>query len=218
MSKSNLKHSSLIIALLSAALLYKLYKLAFKRPKIFNIIDKLPSDGAYKKRKAEQIKGATYHHTGVTSKQTTENIARYHVFNNGWPGIGYHYVISPDGKIEQTQSDLSVSYHNGYNNTGYIGISCKGNFNNDQITDKQYDSMISLCNYLKGKYKNFKFLVGHKEYPTARTSCPGKYSRIEEIRRRTGLINPYSEVKKGGSIPASYSASYRTYNPSEADN
>ena len=39
------------------------------------------------------------HHTASTAKETVEQIHNFHINNNGWAGIGYHFYIRKDGTI-----------------------------------------------------------------------------------------------------------------------
>ena len=50
-------------------------------------------------RKLESITDIAIHHSG-TIVGDSASFARFHVQNNGWAGIGYHYVVLLDGTIE----------------------------------------------------------------------------------------------------------------------
>jgi N-acetylmuramoyl-L-alanine amidase len=70
---------------------------------IKNIIDTLAKHKAktYKTRSTDKIKYIIVHHS-ATVQGSAESFANYHVKNNGWPGIGYHFVITKKGEIYQT--------------------------------------------------------------------------------------------------------------------
>lgn len=52
------------------------------------------------------------HHTGnaVDDDMSARQIHRSHK-NNGWTGIGYHYVVRKDGSIERGRPHWSVGAH-----------------------------------------------------------------------------------------------------------
>ncbi len=88
--------------------------------------------------------------------------------------VGYHFVIEIDGKTTQTRKISEAGAHTrGYNN--HIGICLTGNFEKEEPTRQQIDSLIDLLTKLEGK------VVGHKDL--AATLCPGKnfYKSIKKI-------------------------------------
>ncbi|MBI2600039.1 N-acetylmuramoyl-L-alanine amidase, partial [Candidatus Daviesbacteria bacterium] len=50
-------------------------------------------------RDLSQVNFLAIHHTAAPDTQTPEEIANYHIQNNGWGGIGYHFVITKDGTV-----------------------------------------------------------------------------------------------------------------------
>ena len=52
--------------------------------------------------------------------------ANYHVNDNDWAGIGYHYYITNDGNIYQTNSDDIISYHASGSNTTSLAVAITG--------------------------------------------------------------------------------------------
>jgi len=67
-------------------------------------------------------------HHSLTRMGNAEIFARYHVETNGWPGIGYHYVIGQDGEIEWCWDTDIKTYHAGRHNAYAVGICLTGNF------------------------------------------------------------------------------------------
>lgn len=153
---------------------------AYVKPE--NITDQLTKSGSYQKRSLNDITDITVHHSASLNGEP-EAYARHHVYNNGWPGIGYHYVIQPDGKIYQVNELDSVSYHNGYNNTNAIGICLTGNFNIEDPKKAQLVSLRKLIRNLKIKIPSIKYVVGHKQVTS--TSCPGQYMDLDSLRKLT---------------------------------
>ena len=168
------------------------------QPPMVDLVDSLPKHPTlppYQNRTA-RIARVVVHHTDTPPNFTVRQIADYHVNGerrdaNGnlvkaqWPGIGYHYVILPDGTINQTQRPETRSYHAGNANNDSIGVSLIGrfmrrNWNGTPIpTDQQLpappqlDSTARLIAWLMKEHgiTAITKIVGHKE--VSDTSCPG---------------------------------------------
>lgn len=112
------------------------------------------------------------HHTASTAKETVEQIHNFHINNNGWAGIGYHFYIRKDGTIYKGRDEKYAGAHCENYNSVSLGICCEGNFEIEKPTEKQIQSVTDLVKYLRKKYGNFK-LVGHKDLNA--TACPGQY-------------------------------------------
>ena len=76
---------------------------------IDDIVDNLPKHDSltYRTRALTDITTLTIHHTVSSPENSIVSIAVYHVnprenVPNGWPGIGYHFVIKDDGRIFRT--------------------------------------------------------------------------------------------------------------------
>lgn len=112
------------------------------------------------------------HHTASTAKETVEQIHNFHKNNNGWAGIGYHFYIRKDGTIYKGRDENFVGAHCEKYNSVSLGICLEGNFEIEQPTEKQLNSLTDLLRYLRKKYGNFK-VARHKDLNA--TACPGKY-------------------------------------------
>lgn len=95
--------------------------------------------------------------------------------NQGWAGIGYHYVIDLDGTVEKGRVESKAGAHCvGYNNKSlgicYIGgLARDGETPKDTRTEAQKAALIKLLKELKAKYPNAK-IVGHNQF--AKKACP----------------------------------------------
>lgn len=130
------------------------------------------------------------HHAGFPDgdkDSSAEEIHKFHQQVNGWAGIGYHYVIRKDGRIEQGRRPQMVGAHALHHNKNSVGICVAGNFNVAKPNYKQLDSLKLLTAWLCQRYKlnpmKDGVIVGHKNLND--TTCPGKnlYSKLGEIRR-----------------------------------
>lgn len=133
------------------------------------------------------------HHTASTAKETVEQIHNFHINNNGWAGIGYHFYIRKDGTIYKGRPEKYSGAHCENYNSVSLGICLEGNFEIEQPTEKQLTSLSELIQYLKKKYGNVQ-VVGHRDLNA--TACPGKnlYSKMGSVIANT--ISPKEEYVK----------------------
>ena len=102
------------------------------------------------------------HHTASTAKETVEQIHNFHINNNGWAGIGYHFYIRKDGTIYKGRDEKYAGAHCVDYNSISLGICLEGNFETEQPTDSQLKSLSELLQHLKNKYGNVQ-IVGHRD-------------------------------------------------------
>lgn len=146
---------------------------------IKNIVDLLPAGyGTYGTRSLEQITTIVIHHS-ASEDQTAFDYADYHISTHNWPGIGYHYVIDPDGTVNQTNKLTTVSYHVASNNTPSVGICVSGNLNNHPMTAAQERALKALISRLRTILPNKLTVAGHRDFGT--TDCPGSNTLIEDF-------------------------------------
>lgn len=95
---------------------------------VVDLRDRLPKHpGAeYPRRRLADIRYLVIHHTGAGAEFGPERIAAEHVEANGWPGIGYHYVVDAAGMVYQTQDATVVSHHVAQFNLAAMGIALVG--------------------------------------------------------------------------------------------
>ncbi len=120
--------------------------------------------------------GIVIHHVGNTDRNVNSAaIHRWHI-NNGWKGIGYHYIIRKDGTIERGRPLETVGAHCYNQNEHTVGICVIGNFELAKPTQAQFRTAEKLIGAICGLYEiipNDETIVGHKYYN--RTACPGTY-------------------------------------------
>jgi hypothetical protein len=94
-----------------------------------------------------------------------EDIHRWHL-ENGWDGIGYHWVITPKGELQAGRPEYWKGSHaRGHNNA--IGVCMIGT---DEFSDRQWEVLKNLVLEKKIQYPLLK-VIGHNEISTK--SCPG---------------------------------------------
>jgi len=114
------------------------------------------------------------HHTGSPDMDASaEQIHGWHL-NNGWSGIGYHYVIRKNGDIERGRPEWAIGSHAYGENSHTIGIHLSGDFEQAYPTEDQVDSCAKLIADICDRYGisiDRDHIVGHGELMA--TSCPG---------------------------------------------
>ena len=161
----------LLIAVIAFLTRFKIMALR----KISVIVDDLPKgNGEYLKRRISDIDRIMIHHSASPLNHTAYTFAAWHTSQQGknWPGIGYHYVINPDGSIQQTNYLTTRSYHSGReSNTKGVGVCLVGNFDSGNATPEQVQSLKWLIKYLRYETGKKLAVLGHFE--VMNTSCPG---------------------------------------------
>lgn len=131
-------------------------------------------------RPLNQVSYLAIHHTAGPATQSPTEIANYHINNNGWGGIGYHFLIAKDGTVFYV-GDISTARANVANlNEQVLGICLIGNFTEGRVpTNEQLDSAHKLCEFFINNYPDLLNVTswdkvrGHKELPGQSTTCPG---------------------------------------------
>ncbi len=144
---------------------------------------------------AQSVSLIIVHHTalpvGKEKRSGTERMRalyQYHASSQGWGDIGYHYVIDESGEIYEGRMGGKnvVGGHAFCNNIGTIGIALMGNFENEQPTKRQIDSLQWLAAHLASENgidlhravtfhgKTFSSpIIRHRDVLS--TACPGYY-------------------------------------------
>ncbi|WP_318253540.1 peptidoglycan recognition family protein [Selenomonas sp. AB3002] len=115
------------------------------------------------------------HHTGRNDiDASAQQIHGWHINQQGWAGIGYHYVIRKNGTIEQGRPHWTVGAHAYGENSHTIGIHLSGDFMEAKPTCDQIESVAMLLANLCTDYGlpiDRGHIVGHRDLMA--TSCPG---------------------------------------------
>lgn len=167
----------IIIGIVVAVLLLASFSLLGTPLAVDDISDKLPKAGEYGSRSLDQIRYIVIHHS-ASENQLPLDYANFHI-SKGWPGIGYHFVIHPTGKIWQTNDLGTVSYHVQGNNTPSIGICLSGNLNTHPMARAQERSLKALIGRLKRDLPGPLEIKAHRDF--SGTDCPGSFTNISKL-------------------------------------
>ncbi|MEZ4252077.1 MAG: N-acetylmuramoyl-L-alanine amidase [Polyangiales bacterium] len=139
------------------------------------------------------------HHTVTAGMGDPTGILRgiqaYHMDSNGWCDVGYHFLMSIDGRMWEGRELNFLGAHVANNNTGNIGVSFMGCFHTSSCSSlppnqppdvmvQNAARLVSELGRLYGIEPNATTVLGHRDHPGASTACPGDhlYARLDEIR------------------------------------
>ena len=95
----------------------------------------------------------------------------------GWNGVGYHYIVRRDGRLEVGRGEEEAGAHCKGHNKDSIGICLVGGIQDgtkskavNDYTPKQWETLKQLVLELRGKYPEAN-IVGHCDYEPRKT-CP----------------------------------------------
>lgn len=97
---------------------------------------------------------------------SAETIHRWHK-ERGWDGIGYHYVITEIGEVQNGRPHYWTGSHVRGHNENSLGICLIGD---KTFTPKQMDALKALLNRLNKEYPE-AVICGHRDLDSGKT-CP----------------------------------------------
>ena len=105
---------------------------------------------------------------------SVETIRRWHVQDNGWSDIGYHWVIELDGSLEEGRKEHRNGAHAKGHNSDSIGVVYVGGCDKDMKpkdtrTEAQKEELICILQDLKARYPKAE-IIGHRD--VANKACP----------------------------------------------
>ena len=108
-------------------------------------------------QKSNYVKSIIVHHTDTSSNSSLDairSIYQYHALTKWWWDIWYNYLIWYDWEIFEWRAwwDYVVWAHTLRNNRSSVWIAVIWKYSDDEITDKQYESLKKLVTYLSEKY------------------------------------------------------------------
>lgn len=135
-----------------------------------------------------------------------ETIRVWHVKDNGWADIGYHWVIRRDGQVEAGRPEAMQGAHcaAGNGNVASIGICLMGGVRRkldaagnpvkkngkpvflieDNFTTEQWNALKKLVRDLQRRYPEIATILGHRDLDPGK-ECPSfsvrDWARTEQI-------------------------------------
>jgi len=186
--------------------------------KIIDISKSLKHHQSKHYRKNEEVRYIVLHHTfnkAMGEIRDFQALARYHVEIKGYPGISYHYGVSPEGHAYRLlRHDLVRAYHaeapskaiysewgnhilnkRGFvrpSNHNSLGIVLPGDFSKEEIPEEQWNTAVELCRLILLDHK--AYIIGHRDMPGCErqdpeVNCPGIFfdmtKFVSEVRRKS---------------------------------
>lgn len=128
------------------------------------------------RRRESVIDFAFLHHTPnhndyaeSQSDDHVRDIQNYHMDNNEWDDIGYHFLVDKYGNIYEGREVNVIGAHAGGHNTRSIGIAYLGD--GDHITEEAKRGIAELYNYLEERLGKHLHRKSHRDVRS--TYCPG---------------------------------------------
>ena len=126
------------------------------------------------RHQTKHITKVVVHHSASNPETTgLQDIYEWHVDENGWDAIGYHFVITSHGLVEYTRPMMYQGAHAKGSNNGSLGICVVGdNTKETQRWDRvQVTALLELWSHLRRVYSNLD-VMGHRDLSDG-TECPG---------------------------------------------
>jgi hypothetical protein len=140
----------------------------------------------------------TVHHDGMgaffsedidDSMKRLRSIRESHSHRNSkmgerWADIGYHYIIDRGGRVFEGRPLYYQGAHVEDENEHNIGVMCMGNFEIQTPSKIQTDRLDAFVASLMREHRiSLRAVRTHKEWPSARTECPG--ANLQQYMTRT---------------------------------
>ena len=109
------------------------------------------------------IKYIVIHCTGAPGSQSTKSIIDFWKNVKKWRQVGYHKLISNDGKVEElAKPEVITNGVAGHNSKAYHICYKGGQYGRDSRTPEQKVSLLDEVRKAKAKWPNAK-IVGHRD-------------------------------------------------------
>ncbi|MGV3524111.1 MAG: peptidoglycan recognition family protein [Candidatus Sericytochromatia bacterium] len=126
-----------------------------------------------------QPAGIVLHHTWKPSQAqynkdaSMRGIQNYHMNDNKWSDIGYHFLIGPEGVIYQGRPENVVGAHS-TPNTNMVGVCVFGDYDagKDTLTPESREAVLKVLTWLSAEYNiSPNAFYGHRDFSPK--TCPG---------------------------------------------
>ena len=104
-------------------------------------------------------------------------VRRWHVEENKWTDVGYHFVVRRNGQVETGRPLERPGAHVKGHNSDSIGIAWvggldeKATYAEDNRTPEQDEALFNLIDNLQEKFPGAA-LMGHRDFKGVKKSCP----------------------------------------------
>jgi N-acetylmuramoyl-L-alanine amidase len=140
-----------------------------------------------------------------STEDKVQEVRRWHVEDNGWKDIGYHWLIDRDGTVVKGRDESVTGAHVKNRNSTTIGIALFGGHGSnkddkfaDHFTPEQDAALRQLIAQIERRHTITK-ISGHHEY--ANKACPG--FRVGDWLAGKPAPEPRTSVAQSTTVQAS---------------
>jgi N-acetylmuramoyl-L-alanine amidase len=115
---------------------------------------------------------------GATPQEKVEEVRNWHVQDNGWSDIGYHWLIDRDGTVVQGRPETRQGAHAKGHNRDTLAVSLFGGHGSnasdnfaDHFTPAQDAALRALIEGMQARHPTLVTVRGHNE--VSNKACPG---------------------------------------------
>ena len=117
---------------------------------------------------------------------SVNDLHKWHVVDNGWSDVGYHWFIDINGTLHECRPEHKSGAHAKGHNKNSVGVCYAGGMTKDMTeakdtrTNDQKETLHCLLEDLKGRYPQAE-IIGHRDVSSK--ACPSfdakaEYSKI----------------------------------------
>lgn len=133
----------------------------------------------------QKTKYIVLHTLAFKGSAGVKEVRRWHL-ERGWSDIGYHYIIRRNGMIEEGRPEWASGAHAKGLNSFSVGVAFEGHGDYQPFNQKQLASWAILYNELRERYNiPPENVLGHREVPGTKKTCPGLKVDMDYMRRFT---------------------------------
>ena len=119
-----------------------------------------------------------------------KEIKKWHIEDNKWDDIGYHYVIRRDGTLETGREEHRTGSHARQVNGTSLGVCLVGGYGSggweNNFTEEQFSTLKDIVSKLKDKYNiEAEKIIGHYEVDDVK-KWPS--FDVKEWRENNGMV------------------------------
>ncbi|HKZ85517.1 MAG TPA: N-acetylmuramoyl-L-alanine amidase [Anaerolineae bacterium] len=171
---------------------------------------KLPksTDKTWPRRALSDIAFVVVHHTAAGGTLSPASLARTMVDKQDKPGISYHFYITSNGTVYQTQPLEALTDHAVGQSRTSVGVALAGNFVGAQPGDEQLSSAGELCAWLMARLNlPFSRVKGMSEIVPGHKSPGDEWIQGASWKERLLAVSEAVKESLRGKVQAAWIAS-----------
>lgn len=131
-------------------------------------------------------------YSDIPSHDNIETIRKWHVDENGWSDVGYHYFITSDGTVQNGRPLESAGAHTIGQNHDSIGICLHGK---SKFTFAQFTTLKRLILKLQFQFQiPDEKVFGHRDFTKYKTCPVFDYKKVLSIDWDSRPLNEWNEI------------------------